>query len=182
MHYIFSLRTFAFVMMAAIFSLFLAILASTVLHFTHDATDKTKNDTVAVDELSLKSLFVSRASSLSSLKTLFGGESGGPDDDNPHDFSPGRWHLFPTMDYDALFWYDLQWNGPKTVSLFPKNWYEDEELVFAWNSISAKQRGKKVAAEVSLIPVVLCVIALGLILAFKFGICNYAFFLYLFVC
>ena len=167
-------------MMAAIFSLFLAILASTVLHFTHDVTDKTENDTV--DELSLKSLFAPRASSLSSLKTLFGGGSGGPDDDNPHDFRPGRWRLFPTLDYDALFWYDLQWNGPEKVSLLLKNWYEDEELVFAWNSISSKHRGKKLTAEVSLIPVVRYVITLGLILAFKFGICNYAFFLYLKSC
>lgn len=160
--------------MAAIFSLFLAIFASTVLHFTHDATDKTKNDTV--DEFSLNSLFAIRASSLRSLKTLFGGGSGGPDDEDPHDFRPGRWHLFPTLDYDALFWYDLQWNVPKKVTLFPKTWYEDEELVFAWNSISAKYRGKKLAVEVSLIPVVLYVIALGLILDFKFGICSYPFF------
>ena len=139
------------VIMAAIFSLFLGIFASTVLHFTHDVTDKTKN--ASVNEFSLKSLFATRVSSLSGLKTLYGGGSGGPDDENPHDFRPGRWYLFPSMDYDALFWYDLQWNPPKKVSLFPKNWYEDEELVFAWNSISAKQRQKKLAAKVSVIPV-----------------------------
>ena len=62
-----------------------------------------------------------------------------PDDENPHNFRPGRWHLFPSMDYDALFWYDLQWNA---LNMNAKNMYEDEELVFTWNSISAKQRGK----------------------------------------
>ena len=41
--------------MAAIFSLFLAIFAHTAIHFTHDATDKTKNDTM--DGFSLKSVF-----------------------------------------------------------------------------------------------------------------------------
>ena len=59
--------------MAAIFSLFLAIFAHTALHFTHDATDNTKNDTV--DGFSLKSVFVTRVSSLISLKTLFGSGS-----------------------------------------------------------------------------------------------------------
>ena len=165
--------------MAAIFSLFLAIFAHTAIHFTHDATDKTKNDTM--DGFSLKSVFATRVSSLTSLRTLFGGGSGGPDDENPHDFRPGRWHLFPTMDYDALFWYDLQWTVPKKVSLFPKNWYEDEELVFAWNSISAKHRGNKLAAEVSLT----CRSIrhyFRLILAFQYGICSYPFFLYLKFC
>lgn len=139
-------------MMSAIFSLFLAIFASLVLHFNHNVADKTKNDTV--DEFGRKGLFVNhpRKGFPSEIVNLLGGGSGGPDDGNPPDFRPGRWRMFPSVDFDPLFWYDLQWNRPETISLFPKHWHEDEELVFAWNMILAKQRVRKLAAEVRLVP------------------------------
>ena len=64
-----------------------------------------------------------------------GGGSGGDDDDGPPFYTPGRWNLLPFMDSNRLLFYDLQWQPKENLMLFPKQWYEDEELVYTWNSI-----------------------------------------------
>ena len=64
-----------------------------------------------------------------------GGGSGGDDDDGPPFYTPGRWNLLPFMDSNRLLFYDLQWQPKENLMLFPKQWYEDKELVYTWNSI-----------------------------------------------
>lgn len=64
-----------------------------------------------------------------------GGGSGGDDDEGPPFYTPGRWNLLPFIDSDSLLFYDLQWQPKENLMLFPKQWYEDEELVYTWNSV-----------------------------------------------
>ena len=84
-----------------------------------------------------------------SFVNLVGGGGGSNNDGSPPHFRPGRWQLFPWLDFDPLFWYDLQCNQPEKLLLFPKQWYEDEELAFAWSSILANQKKKQIVDEVS---------------------------------
>ena len=64
-----------------------------------------------------------------------GGGSGGDDVEGPPFYTPGRWNLLPFIDSDSHLFYDLQWQPKENLMLFPKQWYEDEELVYTWNSI-----------------------------------------------
>ena len=78
-----------------------------------------------------------------------GGGSGGDDDKGPTNFRPGGWNFFPFMESDSLLYYDLQWQPEENLMLFPKQWYEDEELVYAWNSIMVKENGFPTFEKVS---------------------------------
>ena len=79
------------------FSLFMAIFASTILPLTHNVTDKTKNN--STDEFSLRSVFATRVSSPSSLKTHLAVEM----EVLRMKIHMASEHLFPSMDFDALF-------------------------------------------------------------------------------
>ena len=76
---------------------------------------------------------------------------GGDDDDGPTFYTPGRWNLLPFMDSNSLLFYDLQWQPKENLMLFPKQWYEDEELVYTWNSIM-KENGITRFDKVSVCP------------------------------
>ena len=98
------------------------------------------------DDFSSKSRFPFEGRYFKDLWNVFehiiGGGNGGPGDENDEDdFRPGG-GLFPPffeLDFDPLMFYDLQWSPPEDLSLVPKKWYEDEDLVVAWNRIKAKQ-------------------------------------------
>ena len=68
-----------------------------------------------------------------------GGGSGGDDDGGPPFYAPGRWNILPFMYSDSLLFYDLQWKPEENLMLFPKQWHEDEEVVYTWNSIMGKE-------------------------------------------
>lgn len=134
--------------MVCVVSVLLATLAALAIHFHHEFvlnTGETKNYTVSwPDVLKMFPIDVDRG-----FKNLVGGGSGGKNDGYPPDYRPGRWQLFPSLEFDPLFWYDLQWNQPDKMLLFPKQWYEDEELAFAWMSIIGNQKKTQIADEVS---------------------------------
>ena len=131
-------------------SILVAALATLASHFHHrvvlsnGATQK--NDTG--DSL-LNMLPISVQILRKGVTNLIAGGSGGNNDGPPPDYRPGRWQLFPSFDFDPLLWYDLQWDQEEQFSLFPKQWYEDEELVYAWNSISGGWKEKQIVDEVS---------------------------------
>lgn len=80
-----------------------------------------------------------------------GGGSGGDDDNGPPFYTPGRWNFLPFMDSISLLFYDLQWQPKENLILFLKQWYEDEELVYTWNSIM-KENGITRFDKVSVCP------------------------------
>lgn len=133
-----------------LFSVFVATLAALAVHFHHKvvlSNSEKKNYTVE-DPADYKSTIFS-ITFKGSFVNLVGGGGGSNNDESPPDFRLGRWQLFPWLDFDPLFWYDLQWNQPQKFLLFPKQWYEDEELAFAWSSILANQKKKQIVKEVS---------------------------------
>ena len=81
---------------------------------------------------------------------LFGGGLGvfdGPDDSPPPDFKPRGWPYSFLESLDPLFWYDLQWDKPEEILLYPKHWYVDEDLALAWISIMAKQKMERITED-----------------------------------
>lgn len=75
------------------------------------------------------------------MENVLGDGSGDYYDGPPPDFRPGRrWSFFRSETLDPLFFYDLEWDKPEKILIFPKQWYEDEELALAWNTIVAKQK------------------------------------------
>lgn len=82
------------------------------------------------------------------VENILGDGGGFNDDGPPPDYRPGRWLFFPTEALDVLFRYDLKWDKPEEIRLFPKNWYEDEQLALAWNAIVGKLKKERIAHEV----------------------------------
>ena len=83
------------------------------------------------------------------FRSLYGGGgSDGDDDDGLPFYTPGRWNLLSFMDSSNPLFYDLQWQPKENLMLFPKQWYEDKELVYTWNSIM-KENGISTLNKVS---------------------------------
>lgn len=133
-----------------LFPVVVATLAVLAVHFHHKVvmSNSAKKNYTVEDPADYQSLIFS-SSFKESFVNLVGGGGGSNNDGSPPDFWPGRWQLFPWLDFDPLFWYDLQWNQPEKLLLFPKQWYEDEELAFAWSLILANQKKEQVVSEVS---------------------------------
>ena len=124
--------------MALLLSFLFALLATYIVDFDGQRSARLKEIHQGNVTASIWRVF----KSLSSLEyaNIFrsfygGGGSGGGDDDGPPFYTPGRWNFLPFMDSNSLLFYDLQWQPKEKLMLFPKQWYEDEELVYTWNSI-----------------------------------------------
>lgn len=75
-------------------------------------------------------------------KLLFGGGNGF-DNRPPPDFRPRGWPFFLLFETpDNLLLFDLGWEKPEDLYFFFKHaqWYEDQDLALAWNTIMANQK------------------------------------------
>ena len=127
--------------MAFLLSFLFALLATCIVDFDGQRSATLRE----IYQGNVTALILGAFNSLSSLEygDIFrsfyagggGGGGGGDDDDGPPFYTPGRWNLLSFMDSNSLLFYDLQWKPKENLMLFPKQWYEDEELVYMWNSI-----------------------------------------------
>lgn len=127
--------------MAFLLSFLFVLLASCIVNFDvqHFATLR------EIYQGNATALILGAFKSLSSLEyeDIFGSFYG------PPFYTTGRWNLLSFMDSNNLLVYDFQWEPKENLMLFPKQWYEDEELVYTWSSI-LKENGISRFNKVSL--------------------------------